>query len=144
MLENSSVRQRILDLHSVMLYTRLTQCGGVYYISIFSEIDGPLDFNETLVKGSVDNVVSMDNISFFAEIINKKLSVCTSTTSSNHVGFFVRRTRVRRTNVRACCIQMSLLSSLAFQIKWCFLQDIQYKLIYMLIFSIKHVKKAKL
>ena len=33
---------------------------------------------------------------------------------------FVRRTRVRRTNVRACCIQMSLLSSLAFQIKWCF------------------------
>ena len=34
--------------------------------------------------------------------------------------FFRRRTRVRRTDVRACCIQMSLLSALAFQIKWCF------------------------
>ena len=34
--------------------------------------------------------------------------------------FFVRRTRVRRTNVRACFIQMNILSSLAFQIKWCF------------------------
>ena len=34
--------------------------------------------------------------------------------------FFVRLTRVRRTNVRACFIQMGLLSSLAFQIKWCF------------------------
>ena len=46
-------------------------------------------------------------------------STCTSTTSSNHVGFFVRCKRVRRTNVQACCIQKSL-SSLAFQIKWCF------------------------
>ena len=32
---------------------------------------------------------------------------------------FVRRTRVRRTNVRASFLEMSLLSSLAFQI-WCF------------------------
>ena len=50
----------------------------------------------------------------------KSTCACTSTTSSNHVGFFVRRTRVRRTNVRACFIKMGLLSSLAFQIKWCF------------------------
>ena len=50
----------------------------------------------------------------------KSTCVCTSTTSSNHVGYFVRRTRVRRTNVRAWCIQMGLLSSLAIQIKWCF------------------------
>ena len=55
---------------------------------------------------------------------------------------FVRRTRVRRTNVRACFIQMGLLSSLGFQIKWSFLQDIHCKLFYILIFSIKHVKKA--
>ena len=47
-------------------------------------------------------------------------STCTSTTSSDGVGFFVRRTRVRRTNVRACFIQRSLLLSLLFQIKWCF------------------------
>ena len=58
--------------------------------------------------------------SFSASYTYKSTCACTSTTSSNHVGFFVRRTRVRRTNVRACCIQMSLLSSLAFQIKWCF------------------------
>ena len=32
---------------------------------IFSEIDGPLDFNEILVNGSVLNVVSMDNIRFY-------------------------------------------------------------------------------
>ena len=44
----------------------------------------------------------------------------TSTTSSDSVGFFVRRTRVRRTYVRACFIQMGLLSPLAFQIKRCF------------------------
>ena len=38
-------------------------------IGIFSAIDGPLDFNEILVNGSVFNVISRDNISFFAEII---------------------------------------------------------------------------
>ena len=54
---------------------------------------------------------------FSASYTYKSTCACTSTTSSNHVGFFVRRTRVRRTNVRACCIQTSLLSSLAFQIK---------------------------
>ena len=32
---------------------------------IFSEIDGPLDFNETLVNGSLLNLVSMNNIRFF-------------------------------------------------------------------------------
>ena len=36
---------------------------------IFSEIDGPFDFNEILVNRGVLNVVSMDNISFFAEMI---------------------------------------------------------------------------
>ena len=36
---------------------------------IFSEIAKPLDFNETLVNGSVLNVVSLNNIRFFAEII---------------------------------------------------------------------------
>ena len=55
---------------------------------------------------------------FSASHTYKSTCACTSTTSSNHVGFFVRRTHIRRTNVRACCIQMSLLSSLAFQIKW--------------------------
>ena len=57
---------------------------------------------------------------FSASYTYKSTWAYTSTTSSSSVGFFVRRTRVRRTNVRACCIQMSLLSSLAFQIKWCF------------------------
>ena len=38
-------------------------------LRIFSENDGPLDLNEILVNGSVLNVVSMDNIRFFAEII---------------------------------------------------------------------------
>ena len=38
------------------------------------------------------------------------------------VGFFVRRTRGRRTNERACFNEMGLLSSLAIQIKWCFYQ----------------------
>ena len=36
---------------------------------IFLVIDRPHDFNEILVNGSVLNVVSMDNINFFAEII---------------------------------------------------------------------------
>ena len=36
---------------------------------IFFEIDEPLDFNETLVNGSVFNVVSIINIRSFAEII---------------------------------------------------------------------------
>ena len=54
---------------------------------------------------------------FSASYTYKSTCACTSTTSSNHVGFFVRRTRVRRTNVRARSIQMSLSSSLAFQIK---------------------------
>ena len=40
-----------------------------FLLRIISEIDGPLDFNEILVDGSVLNVVSMDNISFFAETI---------------------------------------------------------------------------
>ena len=38
-------------------------------LRIFSENEGPLDFNEILVNGSVLNAVSMDNIRFFAEII---------------------------------------------------------------------------
>ena len=41
---------------------------------IFSEIDGPLDFNEILMNGSVLNVVSMDNISFLRKSLFKKLS----------------------------------------------------------------------
>ena len=41
---------------------------------IFSEIDGPLDFNEILVNGSVLNVVSMDNIIFLRKSLFKKLS----------------------------------------------------------------------
>ena len=41
---------------------------------IFSEIDGPHDFNEILVNGSVLNVVSMDNISFLRKSLFKKLS----------------------------------------------------------------------
>ena len=43
-------------------------------VRIFSEIDGPLDFNEILVNGSVLNVISMDNISFWRKSIFKKLS----------------------------------------------------------------------
>ncbi len=42
-------------------------------IGIFSETDEPLDFNKPLVKGSVVNVISMNN-NFFVEIIIKKLS----------------------------------------------------------------------
>ena len=41
----------------------------------------------------------------------KSTCVCTSATSSNSVGFFVRPTRVRRTKVQACCIQMSFLTN---------------------------------
>ena len=40
---------------------------------ILSEIDGPLDFDEILVNGSVLNVVSMD-ISFLPKSFFKKLS----------------------------------------------------------------------
>ena len=36
---------------------------------IFSEIDRPLDFNETFVNSSVHNVVSINDTRFFAEII---------------------------------------------------------------------------
>ena len=36
---------------------------------IFSEIDEPLDLNETLVNDSVLNVISINNIRFVAEII---------------------------------------------------------------------------
>ena len=43
---------------------------------------------------------------FSASYTYKITCACTSTTSSDSVGFFVRRTRVRRTNVRACFIQM--------------------------------------
>ena len=43
-------------------------------IRIFSKIDGPLEFNEILVNGSVLNVVSMDNISFLRKSLFKKLS----------------------------------------------------------------------
>ena len=47
-----------------------------FHCRIFSEIDRPLDFNEILVNGSVLNVVSMDNISFFLrKSLFKKLSV---------------------------------------------------------------------
>ena len=35
-------------------------------LRIFSEIDEPLDFNETLVNGSVLNVVSIDKLPFFS------------------------------------------------------------------------------
>ena len=35
------------------------------YNRIFSEIDEPFNFNETLINGNVLNVVSMDNIRFF-------------------------------------------------------------------------------
>ena len=66
-------------------------------------------------------------------------------TSSDSVGFFVRRSRVRRTNVRACFIQMSLIIIIAgVSNQIVFLQDIHYKLFYIQIFSIKHVKKTKL
>ena len=41
---------------------------------IFSEIDEPLDFNETLINGSVLNVVSMNNIRFLRKSLFKKLS----------------------------------------------------------------------
>ena len=39
---------------------------------------------------------------FSASYTYKGTCACTSTTSSDSVGFFVRRTRVRRTNERAC------------------------------------------
>ena len=42
---------------------------------IFSEIDEPLDFNKTLVNGSVLNVASMNNIRFLKKSLFKKLSV---------------------------------------------------------------------
>ena len=48
-----------------------------YYISriwIFSEIDESLDFHETLINGSVLNVVSMNNISFLWKSLFQKLS----------------------------------------------------------------------
>ena len=40
---------------------------------IFSEIDEPLDFNETLVNGSVLNVVLMNNILFLRKHYLKSL-----------------------------------------------------------------------
>ena len=41
---------------------------------IFSEIDEPLDFNETLVSGSIFNVISLNNILvFFTEIVIEKV-----------------------------------------------------------------------
>ena len=43
------------------------------HIWIFSEIDGPLDFNETLVNGSILNTVSINNIRFSGKLF-KKLS----------------------------------------------------------------------
>ena len=36
-----------------------------FLLRIFSEMDRPLDFNETLVNGSVLNVASLNNIRFF-------------------------------------------------------------------------------
>ena len=41
---------------------------------IFSEIDEPLDFNGTLVNGSVLNVVSINNIRSLRKSLFKKLS----------------------------------------------------------------------
>ena len=41
---------------------------------IFSEIDEPLDFNETLINGSVLNVVSMNKIRFLQNSLLRKLS----------------------------------------------------------------------
>ena len=35
-----------------------------YYYLIFSEVDEPLGFNQTLINGSVLNVVSINNICF--------------------------------------------------------------------------------
>ena len=43
-------------------------------LRIFSEIDEPLDYNETLVIGSVLNVVSINNIRFLRKSLFKKLS----------------------------------------------------------------------
>ena len=40
---------------------------------VFSEIDESLDFNETLVKGSVLNVASMNNIRLLRISLSKKL-----------------------------------------------------------------------
>ena len=41
---------------------------------IFSEIDMPLDFNESSVNGIVLNLVSLNNIRFLRKSIFKKLS----------------------------------------------------------------------
>ena len=41
---------------------------------IFSEIDRPLDFNESYVNGIVLNLVSLNNIRFLRKSIFKKLS----------------------------------------------------------------------
>ena len=48
--------------------------GSTSDFRIFSEIDEPLDFNETLINGSVLNVVLMNNISFFRKSLFKNLS----------------------------------------------------------------------
>ena len=48
------------------------------YNRIFSEIDEPFNFNETLINGNVLNVVSTDNIRFFffaVIIIQKVISI---------------------------------------------------------------------
>ena len=53
-------------MHDMMIY---------YYIPrIFSEIDGQLDFIETLVNGSIFNVVSINNIRSLRKSLFKKLS----------------------------------------------------------------------
>ena len=49
---------------------------------------------------------------------------------------FVRRTRVRRTNVRACCIQMSFKSNV-------FLQDIHCKLFYIYYFLTLNMRRKQ-
>ena len=40
---------------------------------IFSEIDRPLDFNETFINSSVLNVVSINDIRFLPKSLFKKL-----------------------------------------------------------------------
>ena len=41
---------------------------------IFSEIDEPLDFNETLANNCVINIIPMNNVRFLRKTLFKKLS----------------------------------------------------------------------
>ena len=74
-----AVSQHYMNLYIVAcMYITVTFFKCVYIVNfsligIFSETDEPLDFNKPLVKGSLVNVISMNN-NFFVEIIIKKLS----------------------------------------------------------------------